>query len=316
VAAATQTPAARQPGADHDLAGKTIVITGANSGVGYATAEALVRRGALVVMVCRDRTRGDAARSALAATAGGPGPELFVADLSSQAEVRRVAGELTTAHPRVDVLVNNAGSVFDHRELSVDGVEMTLAVNHLAPFLLTELLLPPLLAAPNARVVTVSSEAYARKLDFENLQGERRYGFLSAYGRSKLANVLFTRELADRLEGSTVTANAASPGPTRTRFGDNLSGPVALFPKVMKRMPFFGSPEKAARTVVYAAVSPETAGVSGRFFLRSREWRDKRVVRNRELARRLWRVSEELCHIDPAASHVSVVAAREGDGRV
>jgi NAD(P)-dependent dehydrogenase (short-subunit alcohol dehydrogenase family) len=301
MAGPTQPTAVRQPGPDEDLAGKTIVITGANSGVGYATAAALVRRGALVVMVCRDPARGDAAQSALAAIAGGPGPELFIADLSSQGEVRRVAAALTAAHARIDVLVNNAGAVFDHRELSVDGVEMTLAVNHLAPFLLTELLLPSLLAAPSARVVTVSSEAYARKLDFDNLQGERRYGFLSAYGRSKLANVLFTRELADRLEASTVTANAASPGPTRTRFGDNLSGPVALFPKVMKRLPFFGSPEKAARTVVYAAVSRETAGVSGRFFLRGREWHDKRVVKDRALARQLWRVSEQLCQIDPAA---------------
>ena len=255
------------------------MITGANSGVGFAAAQQLAGRGAQIVMVCRDRARGEHAQSELAAAATGAPPQLLLADLSAQSEIRSLAEEMASRHPCIDVLVNNAGGVFDHRELSVDGIEKTFATNHLAPFLLTHLLLAQLIAAPAGRVVTVSSEAYSRRLDFANLQGERRYSFLSAYSRSKLANVLFTRELARRLEHSGVTANAVSPGPAKTRFGDNMRGTVGVFPKVMKRMPFFASPARAARTIVYAAASPELEGVSGRFYLRGKEWRASRSPR-------------------------------------
>jgi NAD(P)-dependent dehydrogenase (short-subunit alcohol dehydrogenase family) len=203
-------------------------------------------------------------------------------------------------HERIDVLLNNAGGVFSKRDLSADGIEMTLATNHLAPFLLTNLLLDLILAAPGGRVVTVASEVYAKRLDFENLQSERRHQFFKAYQRTKLCNILFAFELARRLEDTTATSNAVSPGPSKTRFGDSLTGAAGLFPKVMKRLPVFRSPEHGARTLVYAASAPELDGVTGRFFFKSREYDTKPVTHDRALAERVWRLSEELCALAPA----------------
>jgi retinol dehydrogenase-14 len=192
------------------------------------------------------------------------------------------------------VLVNNAGGVFERRELTVDGIEKTFATNHLAPFLLTNLLLDRITAAPGGRIVTVASEVYPSVLDFANLQGERSYNFLSAYMRSKLENILFTYELARRLEGTAAAANCLSPGPTLTRFGDNLRGLPGLFPKLMKRLPFFVSAELGARTSIYLACSLEVAGLSGRFFFHERERRTKPVTHSADVARRLWSISEHL----------------------
>lgn len=291
-----------------DMKDKIVVVTGANSGVGFAVSDQLARRGASIVMICRDQTRGAQAQARIGEVATGQPPALLLADLSSQDAIRHLAEEINDRYDHIDVLINNAGGVFDRRELTVDGIEKTFATNHLAPFLLTHHLLPLLIAAPAGRIVAVASEIYSRKLEFENLQGERKYGFMDAYKRSKLGNVLFTVELARRLEGSGLTANAVSPGPAKTRFGDNMHGAAALFPKVMKRMPFFKSPEKAARTIVHAAASPELDGVSGRLYMRGKELKLKPIARDTQLAARLWTVSEQLCHIDPRSSAVAIVA--------
>ena len=275
---------------------KIVLVTGANSGVGFATAKALAKLGAALIMVCRNEERATAAKRDIAAVATGPEPVLIIADLSLQSAVRSLAAEVRPRFSRLDVLVNNAGAIFARRELTADGIEKTFAINHLAPFLLTNLLLDLLRSMPGGRIVTVASEAYPGTLDFDNLQGERHYNFLGAYGRTKLCNILFSYELARRLEGSGVTSNCLSPGPVATRFGDNMTGLPALFPFVMKRIPLlFQSPEKGARTAIRLASSPEFDGVSGRFFLRQRERRTKPITYDRSVAERLWQISEATC---------------------
>jgi NAD(P)-dependent dehydrogenase (short-subunit alcohol dehydrogenase family) len=277
--------------------GRTVVITGASSGVGYFAAADLAARGARVVMICRERERGEAARARLSEQSSGPAPELLLADLSAQQDVRRVAGELSENHERIDVLLNNAGGVFSKRELSADGVERTFATNHLGPFLLTNLLLDLLRASPRARVVTVASEIYSRRIDFENLQGERSYQFFKAYQRSKLCNVLFAFELARRLGSSNVTSNVVSPGPSKTGFGNNMTGLPLLFTRVMKATPRFATPESGAKTLVYAAASPELDTITGRFYYKSKELRTKPITHDAAAAERLWQLSSELCAI-------------------
>jgi retinol dehydrogenase 12 len=286
---------------DQRVPGKSVLITGASSGIGLWTARALAAAGADLILLCRDAQRGAAVRDELADTATNT-PDLVIADLSSQQQIRDVAKDVQRRYDHLDVLVNNAGAVFARRELSADGIEMTLAVNHLAPFLLTNLLLGMLTAAPQGRVVTVSSEAHARSLDFDNLQGEKRHQFLKAYAASKTANILFTYEIARRLEGTQVTANAVSPGPSRTGFGDNLTGAAAAFPKVMKKMPFFHSAEKGARVVVYACVEPSLSALSGQFFMNNKPRESKPVTHSTDAAERLWRLSEQLTGIASASA--------------
>jgi retinol dehydrogenase 12 len=272
-------------------------VTGANSGVGFVTAKRLAEAGAEIVMVCRDPGRGETARARIAENATGPPPQLLIADLSSQDEIHDLARDIHLAHDRIDVLLNNAGSVFNKGARSIDGIEKTFATNHLAPFLLTHLLLDLLLAAPAARVVTVASEIYSRKLDLGNLQGERSYNFFKAYQQSKLCNVLFAFELARRLDDTDVTSNVVSPGPSKTGFGDNMTGPAHTFTRVMKASPRFSVPEKGARTLVYAATDPELDGVSGRFYYKQKELATKPVTRNTEIAVQLWQVSAARCGI-------------------
>src|SRR6201996_1521485 len=260
------------PQSEISMSGKTVVITGATSGVGLATAIVLAERGAEVVMVGRDRTRANFMRTEIAQYASGNEPILFLADLSSQAEIHRLAERLHGCFSRIDVLINNAAAVLAEREVTSEGLEKTFAVNHLAPFALTHLLLDLLRAAPAGRILTASSEFHSGELDFSNLQGQRQYNWLGAYKRSKLCNILFTYELSRRLAGSTITANCFSPGPTLTRLGDNMRGLPAAVPWLLKRIPtLLAFPEAAARTPVYVASSPDLDGVSGRFFLRCRE---------------------------------------------
>jgi NAD(P)-dependent dehydrogenase (short-subunit alcohol dehydrogenase family) len=273
------------------MQGKTVLITGANSGVGLAAAIALARMGARILMICRDARRGADALDVVADAASEAGPVLLLADMSSQKSIRALAEEVRRRFLVIDVLINNAGGIFAERGLSVDGIERTFATNHLGPFLLTNLVIDLVKAAGAARIVNVAAEAYPGRLEFDNLQGERRYGFLNAYFRSKLENIIFSFELARRLEGSGVTANCMSPGPTRTQFGDNMTGLPGLFPNVKRLFP---GPETGARTLVYLASSPEVEGVSGRFFLRQRARRTKPVTLDREIAARLWRISAEL----------------------
>jgi NAD(P)-dependent dehydrogenase (short-subunit alcohol dehydrogenase family) len=294
----------RDPGSTYptSIKDKTVLITGANSGVGFEAAKDLAFAGARILMVCRDESRGERARARLAELATGPPPELLLADLSSQAEVRNLGEEVRGRCASIDVLLNNAGGVFAKREFTVDGIEKTLATNHLAPFLLTNRQLDLLLAAPSARVVTVATEVYAGKLDFGNLQSERGHQFFKAYQRSKLCNILFAVELARRLEGSGVSSNAVSPGPSKTSFGNNITGAVGVLLRTMKRLPIFGPPEKGARTLVYAASDPALDGVTGKFFYKLREEKTKPITHDPEVAERLWSVSEDLCGLAAAAS--------------
>jgi NAD(P)-dependent dehydrogenase (short-subunit alcohol dehydrogenase family) len=290
---------------DSSPAQKIALVTGASSGIGFVTAKRLAEQGFAVIMVCRNPARGEAARAEAAKAARCLAPTLLVADLSSQRDIRNLAAEIKVRFARIDVLVNNAGAIFSRREFTVDGIEKTFAVNHLAPFLLTNLLLDRLRAAPSGRVVTVSSEVYSAKLDFDNLQSEKGHRFLSAYARTKLANVLFTFELARRLVGTGVTANCLSPGPTKTRFGDDLTGLPALFPAVMKRIPFlFRPPEQGAQTSIYLASSAEVAGASGRFYMHCRPMTTKPITHDLAVAQRLWELSEALCGVHEPARDV------------
>lgn len=293
------------------MRGKRVLVTGASSGIGLVAARRLAEKGAEVILVCRDRERGEAARQAVAAARGGPMPFLLVADLSSQHAVRGLADEVKGRFGHLDVLLNNAGAVFARRALSVDGIERTFATNHLAPFLLTLLLLGLLRAAPAGRVVTVASRVHAASLDFDNLQGERGYRAMRAYGQSKLENVVFTYELARRLEGGTVTANCLAPGLVATNFGRNAGGLVSLVPRLLALTPLSVSPEEGAKTSIYLASSPEVAGVSGRYFYRCKEARSKPVSYDRAVAGRLWSRSAELTGRDLAGSRPSASVGEE-----
>ncbi|HEX8133883.1 MAG TPA: SDR family NAD(P)-dependent oxidoreductase [Actinomycetes bacterium] len=276
------------------MAGRTCLVTGATSGIGRAAATALARLGAEVVLVARDPARGQATAAELHAATGNPRVGLLLADLSSQASIRQAAEAYRRDHDRLHVLVNNAGGYWASRHTTVDGLELTFALNHLAYFLLTNLLLELLAASAPARIVNVTSSAQAfGDLHLDDLQFQRRYRGQAAYNQSKLANVLFTYELARRLEGTGVTVNCAAPGVTRTNFGREDSGPVMRLLAPLAR-PFMRSPEQGADTPVWLASSPEVEGATGGYYARRRARRSSRRSYDTELARRLWRVSEEL----------------------
>jgi NAD(P)-dependent dehydrogenase (short-subunit alcohol dehydrogenase family) len=278
-----------------DLTNKTIVITGANAGIGLATAKQLAGMGALIIMICRDWSRGSKAREEIAKSSVDQGPRLYIADLADQVSIHKVSQQLHSDLGQIDVLVNNAGAIFDRRELTPDGIEKTFAVNHLGPFLLTNLLLDLMKGSREGRIVNITSGSHNGKLDFKNLQGELKYNFFDAYNRSKLCNILFTYELARLVKELDLTVNCLDPGPTVTSFGDNMKGVPGLFPPFMKRIPLlFGTPEKAAQTYVYAITSPELNGVSGKFFHHSKEGRTKPITYNTNVAENLWRISESL----------------------
>lgn len=280
---------------DQDLMrGSTVLVTGGTGGIGLATAAGLAGLGARVGIVGRDRGRGEAAATSIRAEAAGAEVDVFVADLSAQSEVRRLAGEVLAAYRRLDVLVNNVGGYWAHRHTTADGLERTFAVNHLAPYLLTRLLLGRLVDSAPARVVTVSSGAQAMgRIDLDDLQGEHRYRGQRAYNQSKLANVLFTYELARRLAGTGVTANVLHPGVVDTGFGREDSGAwMGLLLPVVRR--FLKTPAQGAATSVHLASSPDVAGVSGRYFADRTARKSSRRSYDEQLARRLWEVSAEL----------------------
>jgi NAD(P)-dependent dehydrogenase (short-subunit alcohol dehydrogenase family) len=287
------------------MQGKTIVVTGGNSGIGYETAAALGSMGARVLITARNPSRGENAVKALTQRVGAQGSvELVVFDLADLSSVRRGAAEILERCPTLDVLINNAGLILTERGETVDGFEATLAINHLGPFLLTNLLLDRLIASAPARVVNVASTAHnqARKgMPFDDLQSKKSYRPMRVYGESKLANILFTTELARRLEGQGVTANSLHPGTVRTGYGadGDTKGLLALGIKIGG--PLFMSPEKGARTSVYVASSPEVAAVSGKYFAKSQEKTPKRQALDAEAARRLWTVSEELVGLSTGA---------------
>jgi NAD(P)-dependent dehydrogenase (short-subunit alcohol dehydrogenase family) len=270
------------------MSGRVCIVTGANAGMGKATARALAGLGATVVMVCRDRDRGDAAAQEIRGRYPNAAVAVVFADFSSLESVRALADELTAAYGRIHVLINNAGVLMDHREESADGYELTFAVNYLAPFVLTHRLLPALQSGAPARIVNVVSGAHRMgKLDFDDLQSTAEFrGFRGAYAQSKLALVVFTYDLARRLDGTGVTVNAADPGGTKTN--TKMPGLFALF------RPFFQSADKGAETTIWAASAPELATVTGKYFNKMKEKRSAPASYDEETTRRLREVSLEL----------------------
>lgn len=276
------------------IAGKTVVITGATSGIGLATAEQLAELGARLVLVGRDPAKGEAALARLRRRAPSVEAQIHYADLSLLAEQRRLASVLNDALPRIDVLINNAGAFFARRVVTADGLEATFALNHMAYFVLTALLLDKLVGTGGARIVNVASQAHRRAtLDFDDLQSAKNYSGWKAYGRSKLANILFTSELARRLAGTGVTVNCLHPGFVASRFGDNNPGVWGGVISLAKRL-FAIPPDDGARTSVFLAASDEVASISGVYFDKCRPATPSAAARDEQAARRLWAASAKL----------------------
>ena len=284
------------------MAGRTVLITGATSGIGRATALGLAMMGAHVAITGRDRGRTESAAREISA-AGGRNVEVFVADLSSQAQLRRLASQVLQGLPRIDVLVNNAGGYWSTRHVTAEGLERTFALNHLAPFLLTNLLLDRLERSAPARVVTVASNAHATgRIDFDDIQGMRSYSGGRAYSQSKLANVLFTYQLARAMRASAVTANALHPGVVRTSFGAEDPARIQRLLVPLLR-PVMKSPAQGAATSIHLASAPELEQVSGRYFANRRPTKSSARSYDQAVAARLWEASAELVGL-PAAPRV------------
>jgi len=276
------------------LNGQVCIVTGATSGVGKATALELARRGATVGIVARDPERARLVADEIARAGGGRRADVFLADLGAQREVRRAANEILARCPRIDVLVNNAGVVHLKRTTTVDGIEATFAVNHLAYFLLTRLLLDRLRESAPARIVNVASEAhkFVRGIQFDDIGFQRSYRAMRVYGHSKLANLLFSQELARRLEKTGVTVNSVHPGAVASSLGKN-NGRVAQV-LIGLLVPFFRTPEQGAATSIHVATAPERTGVTGRYFKNCREARPAAAASDAAAARRLWELSDGL----------------------
>ena len=279
------------------MAGKVCLITGATSGIGEVTARELARQGGTVVVTARDQVKAEQAIEKIRSESGSQQVEGLAADLGSQTQIWELAAEFKQRYKRLDVLINNAGAVYIRRTLSSDGIEMTFAVNHLAPFLLTNLLLDTLKQSAPARIVNVSSNSHeGQEIDFSDLENQHGYQFMRAYGRSKLGNILFTYELDRRLSGSGVTVNAVNPGFVGTNIGANNGWLVKLFLKIPRFRAI--SVEEGAETSVYLASSPEVEGVSGRYFYQRQAVPSSRYSDDEKAARRLWEVSAELTGIE------------------
>jgi NAD(P)-dependent dehydrogenase (short-subunit alcohol dehydrogenase family) len=277
---------------------KVCVITGGTDGIGKEAAYGLAVQGARLLLHGRDPAKGARAVAELKERSGNSAIEFLQADFSSLADVRRLAAEVQERAPRIDVLVNNAGAIFGKRTLSKDGYEMTFAVNHLAPFLLTHLLIDTLKRSEPSRIVTTSSNAHrGAKLSFDDLQATRKFSPMSAYANSKLANILFTRALAKRLQGAAVTATCLHPGLVRTSLGRNVE--VARFVKAIVGlvMRFGRTPEKGAETVIYLASSPKVQGASGGYYIDGKLTQPARIGQDDGAAERLWQESERLVGI-------------------
>lgn len=283
------------------MTGKTVLITGGTGGIGRAAAIGLASMGARVGITGRDRVRAERAAAAIAIASGNRAVDVFVADMSSQAEVRRLAAEVLVAYPRLDVLLNNVGGFWAHRHVTADRLEHTFALNHLAPFLLTSLLAELLIASAPARVVTVSSGAQSMgKIDFDDLMGERKYSGSTAYNQSKLANVMFTYELARRLAGTGVTATALHPGLTSTAF--SAEDPALGFLVAILR-PFMKSPARGAETPIYLASSPEAEGLTGKYFANRKAKKSHASSYDAAATARLWQVSADLVGLAADVGH-------------
>ncbi len=288
------------------MQGKVVVITGATSGIGQVAAEKLASQGARIVQIARDRERGEAASQRLQAIAPQVSHSIHYADISRLNEMKRVSAEIAQAEPRIDVLINNAGAMFDRREVTEDGLEKTFALNHMAYFVITNGLRERLISSSPARVVSTASDAYiAGTLDFDDLQSEKAYAKKSiteylrfggagfkVYGLSKLCNILFTRALARRLKGTGVTSNCLHPGFVATRFGDHSGGLISFSIRIGKR--FALTPEQGAETIIYLASSPEVANITGEFFRKCHPEKLRSKATDDAAAERLWHESAKL----------------------
>ena len=280
---------------DNSLTGKICLVTGANAGLGKVTARELAKMGATVVMVARSKERGEAALADVRQASGSSQVHLMLADLSSLASTRKLAEQFKEAYGRLDILVNNAGAIFKERQLSVDGYEMTFALNHLSYFLLTHLLLDLLKASAPARIVNVSSGAHmGGSINFDDLMAAKKYRSFAAYSQSKLANVLFTYELARRLAGSGVTANALHPGGVATGFGSG-EGVMGWVFKLLR--PFLLTAEQGAQTQIYLASSPEVEEITGQYFDKKKAVQSSKESYDTAVAQRLWQVSQQLTSV-------------------
>jgi NAD(P)-dependent dehydrogenase (short-subunit alcohol dehydrogenase family) len=275
------------------MRGKTIVITGATSGIGEVTAIRLAEQGARIVFTARDDERAKTTMAKLQKANGASEHVVHLADLSLLAEQKRVAGEIA-AEPQIDVLIDNAGAIFNKRSETADGLEKTFALNHMAYFTLTKLLLDKIKATPGARIVVVASNAHrGAQLAFDDLQSKQGYGGFKVYSKSKLCNILFTRALARRLAGTGVTANSLHPGFVATRFGDQSGGVMQRLVAIAKPVGAI-SPEEGAKTIIYLASSPDVAMVSGEYFYECKTTAPTKEAQNDADAERLWRVSAEI----------------------
>ncbi len=280
-----------------NMSGKVCMVTGANSGIGKATALGLANLGATVVMVCRDRGRGESAQKEISQRSGNTSISLLVADLASQKSIRQLAKEFTETHPKLHVLINNAGVFLTKRTLTEDNLETTFAVNHLAPFLLTNLLLEILKMSAPSRIVTVASDAHqGAEINFDDLQSEKHFNGFNAYSQSKLANILFTYELAKRLNAAKLTANCLHPGVIRTNLGRRQNGILFRAGYTFVSL-FFSSPMKGSQTVIYLASSPAVDGVTGKYFVKKKERRSSTESYDDAVAENLWQVSAKLTGI-------------------
>ena len=278
------------------MRGKTVVITGATSGIGQVAAEQLAAMGARLVLVARDKTRGEAALTRLHNLKPGVDHTIHYADLSRLAEMKRVAAEIAAAESRIDVLINNAGALFATRHVTEDGMELTFALNHMSYFVMTQGLRERLLASAPARIINTSSDAHkGKQLDFSDLQSANNYKGFQVYGRSKLCNILYTSELARRLAGTGITANCLHPGFVATRFGDESGGMLSLGVRIAKYIAI--SPQKGAATIVYLASSDEVAQASGDYYYKCKKAIPTKEARDDDAAKRLWQESERLAGI-------------------
>ncbi len=276
------------------MQGKVCLVTGATAGIGEVTALELARMGATVVGVGRNAEKCRRVAERIRYETVNPDVEFLVADLSSLAETRRVAEEFKARYPRLDVLVNNAGAYYNKFQESADGVELTIALNFLSPFLLTHLLLDLLKASAPARIINVSSNAHQMgTIKFDDIEGRRRFGGWGAYSQSKLGNILFTYELAARLEGSGVTVNALHPGFVATNFGHNNGGVIGYGTHIVQKLVAI-SPEQGAQTQIYLASSPDVANVSGQYFVKSKPATSSRAAHDPATAKRLWEWAEQM----------------------
>lgn len=278
------------------MQGKICLITGGTNGIGKSTAQALAGMGATVVIVGRNVPKTARVVEEIRAASSNDKVDSLLADLSSQQEVRRLVDQFKSKYSQLHVLLNNAGAAFMKRQLSVDGIEMTFALNHLAYFLLTDLLLDTLQASAPARIINVSSGAHTSgKIEFDNLQGERTYGF-AAYPNAKLATILYTVELARRLDGTGISVNAVHPGLTATGFGKNNGKVMAALVSIFAPL-FMRTPAKGAETLIYLASSPSVEGITGKYFYDSREASPALQATDIAVARKLWNVSAEMVHL-------------------